>query len=90
MKIDLSFIGGLGKDANGASKDAEIVSAMIELTHALGLEAIAAGVETAEQLAQLRNLECDLAQGGTQSNEQARFPEPRVGGSNPSWRARVG
>src|SRR5215204_58145 len=63
MKIDRSFIAGLGQDADGASKDAEIVSAMVELTHALGLEAIAEGVETAKQLAQLRNMECDLAQG---------------------------
>src|SRR5215218_9640748 len=63
LKIDRSFIAGLGQDANGASKDAEIVAAMIDLTHALGLEAVAEGVETAEQLAQLRNMECDLAQG---------------------------
>jgi diguanylate cyclase (GGDEF)-like protein/PAS domain S-box-containing protein len=63
LKIDRSFIAGLGQDGNGASKDAEIVSAMIELTHALGLEAIAEGVETAEQLTQLRNMRCDLAQG---------------------------
>ena len=63
LKIDRSFIAGLGQDANGASKDAEIVSAMIELTHALGLEAVAEGVETAEQLTQLRNMRCDLAQG---------------------------
>jgi diguanylate cyclase (GGDEF)-like protein/PAS domain S-box-containing protein len=63
LKIDRSFIAGLGQDANGASKDAEIVSAMIELTHALGLEAIAEGVETTEQLTQLRNMRCDLAQG---------------------------
>ena len=39
------------------------VSAMIELTHALGLEAVAEGVESAEQLAQLRNMKCDLVQG---------------------------
>ena len=63
LKIDRSFIAGLRLDANGVSKDAEIVSAMIELTHALGLEAVAEGVETAEQLEQLRNMECDLAQG---------------------------
>jgi diguanylate cyclase (GGDEF)-like protein/PAS domain S-box-containing protein len=63
LKIDRSFIAGLGQDANGASKDAEIVSAIIELTHALGLEAVAEGVETAEQLTQLRNMRCDLAQG---------------------------
>jgi EAL domain-containing protein (putative c-di-GMP-specific phosphodiesterase class I) len=63
LKIDRSFIAGLGQDIDGASKDRQIVSAMIDLTHALGLEAVAEGVETAEQLAQLRNMECDLAQG---------------------------
>jgi diguanylate cyclase (GGDEF)-like protein/PAS domain S-box-containing protein len=63
LKIDRSFIAGLGQDTNGASKDAEIVSVMIDLTHALGLEAVAEGVETSEQLARLRNMKCDLAQG---------------------------
>jgi diguanylate cyclase (GGDEF)-like protein/PAS domain S-box-containing protein len=63
LKIDRSFIAGLGQDADGASKDAEIVSAMIDLTHALGLKAIAEGVETREQLARLRSMKCDLAQG---------------------------
>jgi EAL domain-containing protein (putative c-di-GMP-specific phosphodiesterase class I) len=63
LKIDRSFIAGLGQDSDGASKDAHIVSAMIDLTHALGLEAVAEGVETAEQLARLRNMKCDLAQG---------------------------
>jgi diguanylate cyclase (GGDEF)-like protein/PAS domain S-box-containing protein len=63
LKIDRSFIAGLGQHTDGASKDAEIVSAMIELTHALGLEAIAEGVETAEQLTRLRQMKCNLAQG---------------------------
>ena len=63
LKIDRSFIAGLGQGADGVSKDAEIVAAMIDLTHALGLEAVAEGVETAGQLAQLRNMKCDLAQG---------------------------
>jgi EAL domain-containing protein (putative c-di-GMP-specific phosphodiesterase class I) len=64
LKIDRSFIGGLEQDPNsGASKDKEIVSAMIDLTHALGLKVVAEGVETAEQVAQLRNIGCDLAQG---------------------------
>ena len=63
LKIDRSFIAGLGQDADGASKDAEIVRAMIDLTHALGLKAVAEGVETYEQLARLRNMKCDLAQG---------------------------
>jgi diguanylate cyclase (GGDEF)-like protein/PAS domain S-box-containing protein len=63
LKIDRSFIAGLRQDADGAAKDAEIVSAMIDLTHALGLKAIAEGVETSEQLARLCNMKCDLAQG---------------------------
>src|SRR5215203_2920080 len=63
LKIDRSFIAGLGRELNGASKDKEIVKAMIELTHALGLRVIAEGVETSEQLAQLRNMKCDFAQG---------------------------
>jgi len=63
LKIDRSFIAGLGQDTDGASKDAEIVSAMIDLTHALGLKVVAEGVETSEQLARLRNMKCDLAQG---------------------------
>jgi diguanylate cyclase (GGDEF)-like protein/PAS domain S-box-containing protein len=63
LKIDRSFIAGLGREPNGVSKDKEITKAMIELTHALGLRVIAEGVETSEQLAQLRNMKCDLAQG---------------------------
>jgi PAS domain S-box-containing protein len=63
LKIDRSFIAGLGREPNGVSKDTEIVKAMLELTHTLGLRVIAEGVETSEQLAQLRNMKCDLAQG---------------------------
>jgi diguanylate cyclase (GGDEF)-like protein/PAS domain S-box-containing protein len=64
LKIDRSFIAGLGGEPNGVStKDIEIVKAMIELTHALGLRVIAEGVETSEQLAQLRDMKCDFAQG---------------------------
>jgi EAL domain-containing protein (putative c-di-GMP-specific phosphodiesterase class I) len=63
LKIDRSFIAGLGGEPNGASKDTEIVKAMIELTHALGLKVIAEGVETSEQLRRLRNMKCDFAQG---------------------------
>src|SRR5215204_423958 len=64
LKIDRSFIAGLGREPNCVStKDTEIVKAMIELTHALGLRVIAEGVETSEQLARLRNMKCDLAQG---------------------------
>jgi diguanylate cyclase (GGDEF)-like protein/PAS domain S-box-containing protein len=64
LKIDRSFTAGLGGEPNGVSaKDTEIVKAMIDLTHALGLRVIAEGVETSGQLARLRNMKCDFAQG---------------------------
>lgn len=59
LKIDRSFIAGLGRD----SGDTAIVSGTIDLAHALGITVIAEGVETAEQLEKLERLGCDLVQG---------------------------
>lgn len=59
LKIDRSFVGGLGRNA----EDTAIVGAIVRLGHALGLEVTAEGVETAAQMEQLRTLGCDLAQG---------------------------
>ncbi len=59
LKVDRSFIEELDED-NG---DSAIVTAIITLAHTLGLSAVAEGVETAGQLARLRELGCDRAQG---------------------------
>jgi diguanylate cyclase (GGDEF)-like protein len=59
LKIDKSFIEGLEKDL----KAKKITSAAISLAKTLNLRVIPEGVETAEQLAQLRELGCELAQG---------------------------
>ncbi|MDT4933490.1 MAG: hypothetical protein QOK11_1382, partial [Pseudonocardiales bacterium] len=59
VKIDQSFVQGLGTD----HEDEGIVSAVIDLAANLGLRSIAEGVETADQLARLRELGCDHAQG---------------------------
>jgi diguanylate cyclase (GGDEF)-like protein len=59
IKIDRSFVSGLGTDPDGAA----IVGALVELGHALGLTVVAEGVETDSQLARLRDLGCDGAQG---------------------------
>jgi EAL domain-containing protein (putative c-di-GMP-specific phosphodiesterase class I) len=59
LNIDRSLIFRLGAEP----QDTAIVSAMINLAHALGWEVTAEGVETAEQLARLRELGCDMAQG---------------------------
>ena len=59
LKIDRSFIRELGKDL----KDTKIVAAIIHLARALDLKVIAEGVETAEQVEHLREMQCDMAQG---------------------------
>jgi diguanylate cyclase (GGDEF)-like protein/PAS domain S-box-containing protein len=59
LKIDKSFVAGLGRD----TEDEAIVAAVIDLAHALGLSAVAEGVEEQVQLDRLRALGCDSAQG---------------------------
>jgi diguanylate cyclase (GGDEF)-like protein len=62
LKVDRSFVAGLGEES-ADGEDAAIVSAMINMAHALGLVTVAEGVETREQLEYLKDLECDIGQG---------------------------
>ena len=59
LKIDKSFVGGMGERA----ENRQLVRAMINLAHNLHLEVVAEGVENAEQLALLRQYGCDQVQG---------------------------
>ncbi len=59
LKIDRSFVNDI--TSNGA--DAAIVHSIISLAHNLRLKVIAEGVETEEQLAHLRQRDCDQMQG---------------------------
>ncbi len=59
VKIDRQFVAGLGT----RPKDTAVVRGILSLAHAMGLSVTAEGVETAEQAAQLRELDCARAQG---------------------------
>jgi EAL domain-containing protein (putative c-di-GMP-specific phosphodiesterase class I) len=76
IKIDRSFVSGLGLEAD----DTSIVEAVVRLGHSLGLSVVAEGVETPLQLSRLRELRCDRAQGYL-------FGRPRPAGITESERA---
>jgi len=58
LKIDRAFINDLGSDSGNG-----IVNAIISMAHALGLDLVAEGVETAEQAVYLRERNCYSIQG---------------------------
>ncbi|MEH1944353.1 MAG: EAL domain-containing protein [Nostoc sp.] len=59
LKIDRSFISSIG----ASSRNLEIIEIIVTLAHKLGVDVLAEGVETKEQLALLRNLSCEYGQG---------------------------
>ncbi len=59
LKIDQSFVNQITANGN----QSKIVKAIINLAHGLGIEVIAEGVETENQLQQLRTMGCEYGQG---------------------------
>jgi diguanylate cyclase (GGDEF)-like protein/PAS domain S-box-containing protein len=59
LKIDRSFVSRI----DTAQKNVELVRTILSLARALGMAAVAEGVETEGQVAQLQILKCDFAQG---------------------------
>jgi diguanylate cyclase (GGDEF)-like protein/PAS domain S-box-containing protein len=59
IKVDRSFVQGVERDA----KDTAITTSVVALAHALGVIAVAEGIETEGQLAHMRAVGCDVGQG---------------------------
>ena len=71
LKLDRSYIAGLGSD----DRDAAIVRSTVALAHSLGLRVVAEGVESADDWQELTRLQCDRAQGYLLSPP---LPQPRM------------
>ncbi len=65
LKIDRSFVGRLGSvdGADGGRRNDAIVSTILHLAEALGLEVVAEGIETENQARFFAGTNCRLAQG---------------------------
>ncbi len=59
VKIDRSFVSGVGSSAD----DGAIAAAIIAMAHSMGMKVVAEGVETQAQLDVMRTLQCDEIQG---------------------------
>jgi diguanylate cyclase (GGDEF)-like protein/PAS domain S-box-containing protein len=59
LKIDRSFVAGMAAN----SPDSALVAAAIAMGRALDMQVVAEGIETAEQVTDLRELACPLGQG---------------------------
>lgn len=61
LKIDRSFVSGVGKE--GSDEESALVQAIIDLARTLKLRTVAEGIETETQLERLRAMGCDIGQG---------------------------
>ncbi len=59
LKLDIEFV----RKINESEKTRTIIKTVIEMCHLLGIEAVAEGVETEEELEFLKSVDCDYIQG---------------------------
>jgi diguanylate cyclase (GGDEF)-like protein len=79
LKVDRSFISNLSEDQD------QVVQAIVALTDGLDMDAVAEGIETAEQLAHLRTLGCEYGQGYFFSRPMTREHAEAMLVNNPHW-----
>ena len=85
VKLDRSFVGHCLSDASAAV----IIESVTMLAHRLGLQVVAEGVETAEELAFIRGAGCDIVQ-GYYSPGRCRWASARCCFGADGWRASDG
>src|SRR5207247_5931625 len=81
LKIDRSFVSRMGPKREGH----EIVRAIVTLTHNLGMRVIAEGVETTDQLGELRILKCGYGQGYLFSKPASAAEIAELIAADPRW-----
>ena len=73
LKIDRSFVAGLGHDRG----DTAIIQAMITYGKTVGIKVVAEGIETEDQLQYLRRFGCDIGQGNYLAKPMRSLSAPR-------------
>ncbi|BAL25453.1 EAL domain-containing protein [Azoarcus sp. KH32C] len=59
LKVDQSFVQGIASESGKCS----IITAIVDMAHAMGIEVLAEGIETESQLAFLKERHCEMGQG---------------------------
>jgi EAL domain-containing protein (putative c-di-GMP-specific phosphodiesterase class I) len=86
LKVDRSFIDGLGTEP----RDTAITEAIVAMSHALSLEVVGEGAETELQVAELGRLGCDYVQGFHFSRPLPAEAVTEMLGHGPAWLIRSG
>ncbi|MEM9539479.1 MAG: EAL domain-containing protein [Cyanobacteria bacterium P01_E01_bin.42] len=81
LKIDKSFISSW----NDADPSLGLVPVIISIARTMGLETVAEGIETREQLERLKNLDCDFGQGYFFSRPLTAARATELLESSPQW-----
>ncbi len=81
LKVDRSFVG----EMLISEETHQVVQTVLRLAQSLGMSSVGEGVETAEQLAELRRLGCQLAQGFLFSKAVPADEATRMLAEDPRW-----
>ena len=81
LKVDRSFVDGLGTE----SRDTAVTEAIVAMSRALSLRVVGEGAETEQQVAELARLGCDLVQGFHFSRPVPAAEITRMLAEGPAW-----